>query len=190
MTRIYNATKVCSGVLASMAFAAVALAQTATTERTLDKPAVSKQQIKGEVTATSANSLVARMIPSGEHRLFMVRPTQKFIVDGKTLSLNQVKPGTILTADVFTTATPVEKRTTATVSGTVFWVAGNSVVLTLPSGENKQYTVKPDYKFVIDGKPATVSDLKAGQKISATKITEEPVTEFYTDAVVTGTTTK
>ena len=47
-----------------------------------------------------------------------------------------------------------------------------------------------DYKFVIDGKPATVSDLKAGQKISATKIVEEPLTEFYTDAVVTGTVAK
>ena len=29
-------------------------------------------------------------------------------------------------------------------------------ILTLPNGENKEYHVKPDYKFMVEGKPATV----------------------------------
>jgi hypothetical protein len=69
----------------------------------------------------------------------------------------------------------------------VWWVSGKTVIITLPNGENREYIVKDDYKFNIEGNAsATVSDLKKGMKISAEKIVEEPRTEITSDTVVTG----
>jgi hypothetical protein len=50
--------------------------------------------------------------------------------------------------------------------------------------------VPASFKFVVEGKPASVSDLKKGMKVSATKIVEEPHTEFSTKLAVTGTSPK
>ncbi len=43
------------------------------------------------------------------------------------------------------------------------------------------------YRFNVDGKPASVHDLRKGMHISAQKIVEEPRTEIASDTVVTGT---
>jgi hypothetical protein len=39
---------------------------------------------------------------------------------------------------------------------------------------------------VVEGKPAAVSELKRGMKVSATKIVEEPHTELASNTVITG----
>ena len=39
---------------------------------------------------------------------------------------------------------------------------------------------------MVEGKPATVHELKPGMKVSATKIVEEPQTEISTETVITG----
>jgi len=41
-------------------------------------------------------------------------------------------------------------------------------------------------EIVVEGKPASVSELKQGMKVSATKIVEAPYTELATNTVVTG----
>jgi hypothetical protein len=46
--------------------------------------------------------------------------------------------------------------------------------------------VPPSYKFMVQGKPASVSELRKGMKVSATRIVEEPKTEIETTTVVTG----
>jgi hypothetical protein len=71
-------------------------------------------------------------------------------------------------------------------TGTVWWVSGNTVILTLPNNENRTYKVKSDYRFIVDGKKATVADLRKGMRISAEKIVEEPTTEIASDVAVTG----
>lgn len=73
-------------------------------------------------------------------------------------------------------------------TGRVWYVMGTSVILTLPNGENKQYNVKSDYKFTVNGSPATVFDLKPGMVVAAEKIVEEPTVEFATNARVVGQT--
>jgi len=108
-------------------------------------------------------------------------------IDGRDLTVHDLKPGTTLNATVITTTTPITDRTTTVGTGTVWWVAGKTVIITLPNGENRTYNVKDDYKFNVEGNPnATVSDLKKGMKISAEKIVEEPRTEIASDTVVTG----
>mgnify|MGYP003693989613 CR=1 FL=1 len=83
------------------------------------------------------------------------------MIDGQTRHIGDLKPGTVLTATVTTTTRPVTVRTTSVLNGTVWWVQGNYVVLTLENGENHEYHVPASFKFVVEGKPASVSELEA-----------------------------
>ena len=169
--------------------AAVIQAQGTTTGKVTEAagPATVKtESITGEVVGIEGNHLLAKMLPSGAYRLFNVQPGRQFTIDGQTRLIGDLKPGTVLTASVITTTQPVTVRTTAVLNGTVWWVAGNYVVLILPNDEHKAYTVPESFKFMVDGKPAGVSDLRKGMKVSATKIVEEPSTVIDTKTVVTG----
>jgi hypothetical protein len=115
-----------------------------------------------------------------------VQPNREFLIDGQTKRIGDLKPGTVLTGKIITRTTPVTVRTTSTLNGTVWWVQGNYVILTLENGENKEYKVPDSYQFMVSGKPATVTELRQGMKVSATKILEEPQTEIATDTVITG----
>jgi len=150
------------------------------------KPSVTTEQLHGTVEYVEGNDLVVRMT-DGSIREFKVPESRKFTIDGRALTVHDLKPGTKLSATVTTTTTPVIDRTTTIGSGTVWWVAGKTVIITLPNGENRTYTVKDDYRFNVEGnKNATVSDLKKGMKISAERIVEEPRTEIVYNTEVTG----
>jgi hypothetical protein len=68
----------------------------------------------------------------------------------------------------------------------VWFVAGNTVILTLPNNENRTYKVKDDYNFTVNGRKATVFDLRKGMTVYAQKIVEEPKTEIASNTMVTG----
>ena len=102
------------------------------------------------------------------------------------MPLNKAPIGTVLTADVTVTETPVIDRTVTTLKGKV-WVAGpNSVILTLENNENKHNDIPPGMKFDVEGKKVDAMELRQGMNITATKIVESPRTEITTDNVVTG----
>ena len=46
--------------------------------------------------------------------------------------------------------------------------------------------VPPSFRFVVEGKPASVSELRKGMKVSGEKVVEEPRTEIATKTVITG----
>ena len=71
-------------------------------------------------------------------------------------------------------------------NGTVWYVQGNFVILTLENGTNREYEVPDSFSFVVEGKPASVKELRKGMKVSATRIVEEPTTEMSEDTTVTG----
>jgi hypothetical protein len=160
--------------------------QSTTTKQAGTAASVVTEQLTGEVVWTQGNLLVAKMQPTGYYRVFMVAPGRQFMIDGQAKLIADVKIGTVLTASVITTTQPVTVRTTSVLNGSVVWVAGNYVILALPSGDNKGYTVPESFKFVVDGKEASVHDLKVGMKVSATKIVEDPQTEISTKTVITG----
>jgi hypothetical protein len=56
----------------------------------------------------------------------------------------------------------------------------------LENGESKSYDVPQGFKFTVEGKETTIEDLRQGMKLSATKITAAPRTEFSKETVVTG----
>jgi len=172
-----------------MAFSSLAGAQQpmpqTTKESIAGTPAVKTEVFKGTVIEVDGNHLAVRM-STGDVRTFNVPESRRFIVDGKELTVGQLKTGTKLTATVITTTTPVSDRTTTIGTGKVWWVSGNTVILTLPNNENRMYKVNENYRFTVGGEKAAVHDLKKGMMISAQKIVEEPRTEIASNTEVIG----
>ena len=167
-------------------FGAAGWAQTATKTRTTGAAAVTTEKMSGEVLEVNGNNLVVRMT-NGELRTFSNVPdSRKVVMDGREVGVRDLRPGTTLTARVTKTMTPVAVRTTTVGTGRVWVTAGNTVVLTLATGVNKQYTVSPDFHFIVLGRPATVADLRPGMTVSAERIVEEPTVEIAVNATVVG----
>jgi hypothetical protein len=173
-------------VLAAVFVTAAAQEMPKTTKETLRHAAsVTTEKMSGTVLQAEGNTLAVRM-STGDVKEFVVPADRKFMIDGKPLSVDQLKPGTELQATITTSRTPVTLRTRTIGTGTVWFVAGNNVIVTLPNGENRNYTVNDDYRFFIGGEKVSVHDLRRGMKISAEKIVEEPTSEISRDTVVTG----
>ena len=149
-------------------------------------PKVTTTQLKGEVAYLQGDYLIAKMIPSGTYRLFVLKTGKTATIDGVVMPLNKAPIGTVLTADVTVTETPVIDRTITTLKGKVWVASPTSVILTLENGENKQYDVPPGFKFDVDGKKVEAMELRPGMNLTATKIVESPRTEVTMDNVVTG----
>lgn len=164
-------------------------AQSTQTKETVPKGAsmASTTQLRGELVAVGPNWLIAKMVPSGEYRLFDVRPGATATIDNVKKSLSQLKPGTMLTAAVTVTETPLAKRTTTVTKGRLIWSSPTTIVVTLENGENRQYTVPPGFKFNVDGKQLGVDELRTGMVLTGTNIVEEPATLITEQTVVYGT---
>jgi hypothetical protein len=163
-----------------------AAGQQTTTEKMKGTPKVTTAQQHGTVEYVEGNTLVVRT-STGQIEEFQVPESRKFMIDGKEVSVGELTPGTKLTATVTTTTTPGTTRTTTIGGGKVFYVSGNNVIITMPNNENKQFTVKDSYQFMVNGKPATIRDLRKGMDVSAEKIVESPHEEIAANTVVTGT---
>ncbi len=106
-----------SGLSALWMAAAFAATQSAaqdpqtTKEFIKSKPVVTVEELKGAVEYVEDDTLVVRM-STGELREFTVNPFRKFVIDGKELTVKQLKPGTTLTATIIVKTTPVTQRTT------------------------------------------------------------------------------
>jgi hypothetical protein len=178
---------VCTSLLFAAIVSGLALAQQTTAERVRGPATFSTSQVKGEVVLVEGNDLLVKL-STGDLKTFHVPETRKFHIDGRELSVHDLQPGTTLTATVKTTTTPVTVRTKSRLSGRVWFVAAPTVILTLPDGQNKQYVVKQEdnVRFTIEGRPATVFDLRKGMTVSAEKIVEAPSPEIASTPTVVG----
>jgi len=162
-------------VLACLSPGAAGQQMPQTTKETIKgAPRITTEKVSGTVLQAEGNTLVVRM-STGEIREFNVPESRKFIIDGKELSVHDLKEGTKLHATVTTIMTPITQRTTTVGSGTVFFVNGNNAIITLPNGDNRNYKVEDHYRFNIGGEKATVHELRKGMKISADKISNNRV---------------
>jgi len=175
---------------AALVLVSVALAQTETKETVAGTATVTKMKKQGEIIATGSNWLIAKMIPDGEYSLFYVDPAKQAMVDGVGTVAADLKPGTILTAEVTVTETPIVDRTTTVTQSTVYWASPKSVIVTLEDGGNKEYDVPEGFKFKVDDKELSAMDLKKGMKITATKIVEHPRATIVMESAVAGTAPK
>jgi hypothetical protein len=171
-----------------LAFATAMLAQVKSKTETTAGPASKNVQVeRGEVVYVTGNELVVKM-ENGEVRHFANVPeSARATVDGKELSIHELKPGMKLQRSITTTTTPRTVTTVKTVTGKVWQVSPpNSVILTLADGTNKQFKIPKGQKFMIDGQELTAFDLKKGMNVSATAVTAVPETVVAEQRRVTG----
>jgi hypothetical protein len=168
-------------------FAVVAIAQDTTqTQVTADQSSHSAKVARGEVVYVSGNEVVVRM-ESGEIRNLTVPDGATATVDGKTITVKDLRPGMKLQKTITTTTTPETVTTIRTIQGKVWQViAPKTVILTLPDGTNKKYNVPKDQVFKIDGQDKTVFELQKGMNVTATVLTRVPRTAIAQEQAVTG----
>lgn len=163
MTRAAIRFVLCSALMYSMA--ATSFAQTSTTSETK----------KFQVIAVDGNQLVVRL-PEGTREI-TVPPDFRFTVDGKSLSVQELKPGMAGTATITTKTTSVPVTVTEVKNGRVRRALGTSIVVET-NGEFKMFTQsdidKRGIKIMRDGRPAQVSDFRENDQLTATIITSLP----------------
>ena len=159
-----------------------------TSETTTQKgPATYETQEKsGTIVYVSGNDVVVKG-DNGVVKHFTVPDSQTFNVDGKQVNVHQLKVGTHVTQTITTRTVPSTVKTVRQIEGKVWHVnAPSTVILTLPDGTNKQYNVPKGQMFNIDGQQQSVFHLKKGMNVSATVVTEEPVTTVSQTKTVAG----
>ena len=146
--------------------AAVSVAQPTTTTETK----------KFRVIAVEGNQLVVSL-PEGTREL-TVPADFRFNVDGKMLSVNELKAGMSGTATITTKTTMVPVTVTEVKNGTVMQNMGTSILVRTEDNTMKMFSQadidKRGVKIWRDGKPAEISDFRANDRLSATIVTSKP----------------
>jgi hypothetical protein len=164
MTRVRNEVALACAMLCVTVALASAQQQTSTTETK-----------RFEVIAVDGSNLVVKL-PDGTREL-TVPDDFRFTVDGQQLSVHDLKPGMKGTATITTKTTMHPVTVTEVKNGTVRQVTGSNVMVQTEQGF-KNFTQgdldKRGVKIYKDGKVAELSDLHAGDKLSATIVTARP----------------
>jgi hypothetical protein len=143
---------------------------------------------RGEVVAVSGNNLIVRR-DDGELLDFPNVPDNKTVsVDGKQLTIHDLKPGMKLERTTVVTTTPRLVTTVKTVTGKVWHVTPpNSVILTLQDGTNQSFNIPKGQKFTVNGRETDAFGLKKGMVVNATAVTESPESVVSHEVKLTGT---
>lgn len=175
--------------LVSLGFCLGATAQVQTSTETTKGTATHEVQVeRGEVAYVSGNDLVVKMADGTLRHFPNVPDSARVTVDGKELSVHDLKPGMHLQRTITTTTTPKVVTTTQTVAGRIWQITPpSSVILTLEDGTNQRFTIPRGQKFNVDGKMVDAWGLRKGMRINATRVVEEPITQVQQHAKVTGT---
>jgi hypothetical protein len=128
-----------------------------------------------EVIAVDGNNVVVKLAEGT--RELTVPEDFRFTVGGRQVSVHELKAGMTGTATITTRTTMVPVTATEVRNGTVVQVAASTIVVRTDEGLRSftQSDVdKRGVKIVRDGKPAQVSDFRAGDRLTATIITTLP----------------
>jgi hypothetical protein len=141
----------------------------------------------GEVVTVSGNDVVVKMADGTLRNFESVPDYARATVDGKQLSIHDLKPGMKLQRNITTTTTPMTITTVQTVKGKVWAINPPlSIILTLEDGKNQQFKIPQDQKFNVDGKMVDAWGVRKGMTLTATKIVEEPAVVATQEKTVTG----
>jgi hypothetical protein len=128
-----------------------------------------------EVLAVDGNQLVVRL-PEGTREL-TVADDFRFNIEGKQMSVRELKPGMKGTATITTKTTVTPVTVTEVKNGKVMQTSGNSIIVQTPEGI-KMFTQgdmdKRGVKIMREGRPAQITDLRTGDQLTATIITSKP----------------
>jgi sortase A len=160
-------------VLALLALGTAAAQDSTVTTITHGQPSFETKVKNAEIVYVEGNDLVLKL-ENGRVEHMIVPDSDKFTIDGREVSVQELVPGTKLTQTITTATTPRYVNSVRTIEGKVWHVnAPSSLILTLPDNKNQVFNVPSHAKFTIDGKEKTVFDLRKGMKINATIVTDE-----------------
>jgi hypothetical protein len=146
-----------------------------------------KEEKAFQVISVDGNTLVVKL-PEGTKEI-TVPDDFRFIINGQPMSVQQLKPGMKGTATITTTTTETPVTVTEVKNATVMQSSGSTILLRTAEGY-KSFTQgeidKRGVKIMKNGKPAQLSDFRAGDKLSATIITSMPP-KVLTQKEVAGT---
>ena len=142
----------------------------------LSAPGVWAQRVEtrvenAEVVYVEGNDVVLKST-NGEVRQFEIPDSSRFIIDGKAVTVHELKPGMKLTARISTANAPKLVDAVKTIDlGTVWKISGNNLIVRNPDGENTMYRVPSGGKITLEGKEIALNQLHEGDKLTATVVT-------------------
>ena len=176
--------------VALLAMAAALQAQTPTKTEKVKGTTHVTDQMTGEVEWVQGNTLVAKMQPSGHYSVFIVQPGREF--DDRRTDPAHRRPQAWHRVDRDGDDEETAGDRSHDERPQRHRVVGPGQLRDPDTGKwrEQRVHVPASFKFMVEGKPASVSELKTGMKVSATKIVEEPQTEISSKMVITGTSPK
>ena len=142
------------------------------------------------VIAVDGNTVVIR--DQAGTRELTVPPDFRVTVDGKQVTVAELKPGMTGTAVITTTTTTRPVTVTEVKQGEIVEASGNSILVRTAEGYkmfSPSDVEKRAAKIIKDGKPLDFSQLRKGDKLTATIVTEHPpqiLTERQVQATLSG----
>jgi hypothetical protein len=166
MRRLGSSLIVCAGIGIVSLVAAPVSAQLRTT---------STETRQFEIVSVDGNKVVVKGQKGAQE--LTVPPDFKLTVDGKPVTVSELKPGMKGTATITTTTTTTPVTVTEVRNGEVMKVVGNSIIVRTPTGIrmfSEGDVDKRGVKIVKDGKPVAFSDLHERDRLTATIVTAAP----------------
>jgi|SwirhisoilCB3_FD_contig_41_9049007_length_1066_multi_2_in_0_out_0_2 translation elongation factor P/translation initiation factor 5A len=172
-----------------IALAVTGLLGLATLTASAQTKATTTETKQFQILSVDGNTLVVRGAQGT--REITVPEDFKLTVNGKPMSVSELKPGMKGTATITTTTTTKPVYVTEVKNGTVAQASGNHILVRTPEGF-KNFTQgdidKRGVKIMKDGQPVQLSDLHTGDKLTAMIVTEKPpqvMTARQVDATLT-----
>jgi len=179
-----------SALIAAFAMASIGAWAQDTTVTTIrhGEPTFDTQVRNAEIVYVEGNDLVLKL-EGGKIEHLVVPDTDKFEIDGKEVTVHELTPGTRLTQTIATTTAPRYVTSVRNLKGKVWHVnAPRMVIVSLPDGTHHAYSVPSQARFIVNGKPKTVFDLKKGMTFEATIVTDSTESVVEKSKSVTGVT--